>query len=214
MAKLARFANSQSRQACVAMQRVFRYLSGHDDLGITFHKEECLELVGYVDSDFAGDRSSGIAGKSTTGFLFKLGEKSGAISARSKLQSTTATSTQHAEYIALFEAVKEGIYIRSILRDIGLLKTPEPATVIFEDNSACLQLAHNPVHHDERNKHYEVKLHYIREMVEEGSIKVVKISSEENIADLLTKAVGPNILGHLVDGLMGVPGYCSSERAC
>ena len=198
---LSRFANHQSPQAVAAMQHLLAWLAGTTDHGLTFNKVDGhIELVGFVDSDFAGDYSSGIAGRSTSGFAFYLGWGSSApISFKSKRQSTTATSTQHAEYIALFAAVKEAMFLRAVLQEIGIVLT---ATTIFEDNSSCIQLAHNPVHH-ERTKHYEVKLHYVREMVESGDIQVVKIHSSENIADLLTKPVTPQVLRSLVSGLLG-----------
>ena len=199
---LARFANHQSTEAVCAMQHLLRYLAGTQDYGVTFHKTNGkLELYCYSDADFAGDYSSGIAGKSTTGFVCYLGGKgqTGPISAKSILQSTTATSTQHAEYIALFTAVKEVMYLRDVLKEIGLDLSK---TIIFEDNEACIVLARNPVHH-ERTKHYEVKLHYTREMLDAGYILIHYIDTKENVADLLTKPVTPQVLKHLLERLLG-----------
>ena len=82
----------------IAAKRVIRYLQGTKSLGITY--SSCQgELHGYADSDFAGDIDDA---KSTGGYTFLMGN--GAICWSSKKQSTVATSTTHAEYIAGFEA--------------------------------------------------------------------------------------------------------------
>jgi hypothetical protein len=135
-------------------------------------------VIAYCDADYAGDVDKR---RSTTAYAFMLA--GGSISWASKLQPTVATSTTEAEYMAAFFAVQEAIYVRRLMRDLGF---EQRMTQIMEDNQGCIFLSENPVFH-QRTKHIDVKYHFVRERVESGEVKLVYVTTTDQLADLLTK---------------------------
>jgi hypothetical protein len=121
------------------------------------------------------------------------------ISWTSRKQTIVALSSTEAEYIACGEAVQETLWTRQLLQEIGL-GTTEPTTV-YVDNQSAIALATNSKHH-QRTKHINVRHHFIRQHVDEGSIKLTWTPSEHQLADILTKPVGPNIFIRLRDQLV------------
>jgi hypothetical protein len=186
--KLSRYTSNPSEQHIVAGKRIFRYLSKYIDTGITLSSDNSNELnryiSGYCDSDFAGDIATA---KSTTGYVFLLAN--GPISWKSKLQSIVAQSTTEAEYIAINTAVKEAIYIKQLLSELGHYN--QNKFPIYTDNNGALLLAQNPIFH-ERTKHIAVKYHYIRHQIDNGIIDIIWVPSEKQKADGLTKPLDKN----------------------
>ena len=85
---------------------------------------------------------------------------------------------------------QEILWLRQLLTDIGM--KPEKATVLHCDNKSAIALASNDKHH-QRTKHINVRHHFIRQLVEEGTILLSWVPSEEQLADILTKPLGPTI---------------------
>ena len=117
------------------------------------------------------------------------------------MQPTVALSSSEAEYMAASLATQEATYLRRLLRDLGIKQTG--GTTIFEDNQGCIALAKNPVHH-ERTKHIDIKWHYIREKVIDGTVKLTYIPTAHQIADCLTKSLQRIQLSSLRPGLLGM----------
>ncbi|KAH9733955.1 Integrase catalytic domain-containing protein [Citrus sinensis] len=138
------------------------------------------QCVGYCDSDFAGDLDKR---RSTTGYVFTLG--GGLVSWRSILQSTIVLSTTKAEYMAATEAVKEVIWLKGLLGDLGVI---QENIAVFCDNQSAIFLANNQTYHA-RTKHIDVKYHYVREIIESGVVLLRKIDTKDNPSDMLTKVV-------------------------
>ena len=113
---VSRFANNPSSEHFHAIDQILRYLAGSQDRGITFGGKEKLKLVGYSDSDWAGDRADR---KSTSGFVFTL--NGGPVSYASKKQAVVALSSTEAEYVALSLAAREATWLRLLLTELGLL---------------------------------------------------------------------------------------------
>jgi hypothetical protein len=110
----------------------------------------------------------------------------GPIAWKSKLQTSVATSSVHAEYVALYDATRETVWLRQLLKELGVeQKNP---TVIFEDNKGCISLTSNN-RTDPRTKHINVKFHYTREQVANNTIRVEYKNTEDMLADPLTKPV-------------------------
>lgn len=177
--KLARYASNPSNIHFTAVKRVFKYLKGTKDYGITYYKNASRFISGYCDADYAGDL---ISAKSTTGYIILLA--GGIISWKSKLQSIIAQSTTEAEYIAINTIIKEAVYIKALLEELGYYyqnKFP-----IYTDNNGALLLAKNPIFH-ERTKHIAVKYHYIRDLIIKGIIDLNYIPSKGQKSDGLTK---------------------------
>ena len=184
--QLSQFNADPSITHMIAAKRVIRYLQGTKSLGITYSCQG--ELHGYADSDFAGDIDDA---KSTGGYTFLMGN--GAICWSSKKQSTVATSTTHAEYIAGFEAAREAAWLQLLLDNIRVSGIPIPSEkpiTIYEDNTGCIALTKNPANHS-KTKHIHVKYHYLRQQSEIGEIQLVQCGTNDMTADILTKALPP-----------------------
>ena len=88
-----------------------------------------------------------------------------------------------AEYTALAAAVKEALWLKKILLDLRL---PVDSIPLHEDNQACIKIAENPVFHN-RTKHIEVRAHFVRDHLLKGDVTLPYISTEHQLADILTK---------------------------
>lgn len=181
-------------------KRILRYIAGTTDYGIWYTHISNPKLVGYTDSDWAGSLEDR---KSTSGHIFSIG--SGAISWTSKKQPTTALSSTEAEYVAATSAACQAIWLRRLLQDLSL--NQEGATEILCDNMSTISMAKNPVFHG-RTKHIEIKHHFIREMVNEGSIELKFCPTNNQVADILTKGLSPAKHVYLRK-LMGVSNFAS-----
>jgi hypothetical protein len=123
--------------------------------------------------------------------MFSFG--SAAVTWSSKKQPTVALSSTEAEYRGAAVAACEVAWLRTLLEDLGV--QVDQQVVIHCDNLSSIQLARNPVFHA-RTKHIEVHYHYVRERVLAGDIDLVYVSTEEQIADIFTKALGAKKLQH------------------
>ena len=184
----SRFISNPKRDHWTAVKRIFRYLKGNPDGGITFGlNSEQTNLIGYSDSDYANDLDQR---KSVTGYVFLL--NGGAVCWSSKKQSTVARSTTEAEYMALGAAAAEAMWIRQFIAEMGMALEPTQLIgkpiVLFGDNQGSIKLAENPVYHA-RTKHIDIQHHYIRELVESNSIQVQYTPTTQMLADFLTKGL-------------------------
>lgn len=138
-----------------------------------------MNLVGYTDSDYAGDLDDR---RSTSGFTFILA--SGAVSWASKKQPVVALSTTEAEYIAAASCACQCIWLRRVLEKIGFEEKTE--TVIRCDNNSAIQLSKHPVFHG-KSKHIEVRFHYLRDLVNDGIVRLSHVPTGDQVADIFTK---------------------------
>jgi transposase InsO family protein len=177
---LSRTLENPSKENVVALKRVLRYLAGSIESGIIYTRtgsEGILE--GYSDSDYGGCCHTG---RSTSGVVVKYA--GGAISWYSQRQASVATSTTEAEVIAASEAAKEMIWLKRLFLEITTLDKSPP--YIYVDNSAAVRLSQNPEFH-RRTKHISLRHFYIRERVIEKELQVQQISTERQVADIMTK---------------------------
>ncbi|KAL7636900.1 UNVERIFIED_CONTAM: hypothetical protein RMT77_012658 [Armadillidium vulgare] len=176
---LARSVDNPSKEDITKVKRVFRYLKGTLEKGIIYRSNsEQNHLEGYSDADHAGDQKTG---HSTTGIVCLYA--GGAISWTSQKQSSVAISTTEAEIMAASEATKEIIWIHRLLGEITkVYKKP----TLWIDNEAAIKLSKNPEFH-KRTKHIKVRHFFVREKVQNDEIEVLKVSSENQLADGLTK---------------------------
>lgn len=181
---VSRFISNPGKVHWEAVKWLLRYLSGTRHYGLIFDGNTSDDKVlGYVDSDFAGDLDRG---RSLTGYVFKV--LGNTVSWKAQLQHIVALSSTEAEYIALTEAVKEAMWLKRFVKELGVKLE---GAVVLCDNQGAVQLAKNSVHH-ERTKHISVKLHFIREVVSSGKVEVEEVDTQVNSADMLTKALpGP-----------------------
>ncbi len=99
-----------------------------------------------------------------------------------------ATSTLDAEYIAGAEAAKEAVWIRNFINDLRIPGLYVKSVPLYIDCNSALRLTHNPEFHS-KSKHIDVKHHFIREKVEENILSTERVSTKDNLADILTKAL-------------------------
>lgn len=160
--------------------RIVRYLTSTKDIKLhMFDEKETISLTAYTDSDWAEDR---LTRKSISGVICKV--LGGTVSWSSRKQDIVSTSTTEAEFYALSEAVKEVQWLRNILHDFHV-NINDPI-VINSDNQSTIKMVENSKF-SSRTKHIDVRLHFVRDCVSLGKIKLKYCSSEDNVADLLTK---------------------------
>jgi hypothetical protein len=180
---LSRFMESPTAEHMVAIKRVLRYIAGTLHYGCYYQREKEAQLTGFSDSDLAGDLDTR---KSTTGVLYFLG--SSLITWQSQKQRVVALSSCEAEYIAATTAACQGVWLARLLAE---LKGENVRSITLKmDSESAIQLSKNPVFHD-RSKHIDVRYHYIRECIEENRVKLQSVRTAEELADILTKALGP-----------------------
>ncbi|GJS95180.1 hypothetical protein Tco_0802148 [Tanacetum coccineum] len=124
--------------------------------------------------------------KSPTGYVFVLNR--GAIDWKSSKQSTTAMFATEAEYIAASEAAMESVWIGKFISELGILPTINEPIKMFCDNSAALLIANEPGV-QRGAKHYHRRYHYVRECIKLGKINLLKVHTDDNLADPFTKAL-------------------------
>ncbi|TGZ52773.1 Retrovirus-related Pol polyprotein from transposon TNT 1-94 [Temnothorax longispinosus] len=180
--RLAQFNNNPRKRHWLAAKRVLRYLAGTTDLGLLFFRTY-QSLTSYSDADW-GDCA--IDRRSFTGYAFLLG--GAAISWKSQKQRTVALSSTEAEYVSMTEAFKEGLYLRSLLTELGLGRMAIYIVVLYIDNRGAQYLAHDHMYHH-RTKHINIRYHFLRQSVAEGLVTLEHVPTNEMVADILTKAL-------------------------
>jgi hypothetical protein len=176
---VSRFMADPGKEHWDVVKRILRYIKGTLDVSLCFRGLQFI-VKGYVDSDFAGDLDKR---RSTTGYVFTLA--GGAVIWLSKLQSVVAISTTEAEYMAATQACKEAIWIQRLMEELG---HSQQQIVVYCDSQSALHIARNPVFHS-RTKHIDVQYHFVREVVEKGSVDMQKIHTKDNLADVMTKSI-------------------------
>ena len=124
---------------------------------------------------------------------------------KSKLQSTVALSSCESEYIALCAAAQEAVHLKALFSElVPVVKGGRSGTpiVVYEDNRATIDISRNPCLH-EKQKHVDVKYHYVRECVLEARIRVQYLRTDLMLADVLTKAVQIGVWMRLISPVMG-----------
>jgi hypothetical protein len=165
----------------VALKRILRYVRGTLHLGLQLHRSNIEELTVYSDADWAGCPETR---KSTSGYAVFL--SANLISWSSKQQATFSRSSAEAEYRAVANAVAEASWLRQLLLE---LHTPlRQAIVVFCDNISVVYMSSKPVQH-QRTKHIEIDLHFVRDQVALGQIKVLHVPTSSRYADIFTKGL-------------------------
>lgn len=195
---LSQFNQCPHPDHMTAAKNVLKYLATTADRGIRYVKGGGpLEV--YADADWAQcpmDR------RSYSGYVVMCG--GGPIAWEAKKQPTVATSSTEAEYMSLTNAAKEIKFIRSILEELGLQYFYRGGpTTIKDDNQGAIHLANNNGY-SARTKHIDVRHHFIRECVERKEVKLEYVSTEDNLADIFTKPLGPIIHSRLTNKITAV----------
>ncbi|XRB23034.1 retrovirus-related Pol polyprotein [Pseudoscourfieldia marina] len=177
-------------EAC--KKHVLRYLSGTINRGIKYNTNSNvpLKLIGYCDASWGDNHENR---RSTSGYIFFL--NGGPISWASYLQTTVALSTVESEVMALTEAIKEAIYIRRLLESLGAAQ--EGPTIIYTDSTGAEALVDHPTSH-RRTKHIEIRREFIKFHIGHETVKIERVSTKDQLADIMTKPLRQDIHNYLV----------------
>ncbi|GJQ94001.1 ribonuclease H-like domain-containing protein [Tanacetum coccineum] len=164
-----------------ALKRILRYVQGTLDYGLQLFSSSTLDLVAYSDADWAGCPTTR---RSKSGYCVFLGNN--LLSWYSKRQPTLFLSSAEAEYRGVANVVAETCWLRNLLRE---LHTPlSSATLVYCDNVSAVYLSCNPVQH-QRTKHIEIDIHFVRDLVAAGQVRVLHVPSRYQFADIFTKGL-------------------------
>ena len=185
---LSRFMQKPTKMHLKLARGILHYLIPTKDYDLKYWRtNKPLQIEGDSDSDWASD----IDFQSISGYTFRLNRASALVSWRSGKQSLVAASSCEAEYIALFHAALEGLFIRLVLSE--LLLAPPQTVMLYGDNIGSITLAKHPAYH-RKTRHINIKYHCIRKYVKNKSIALSYIPSKDNTADMATKPIkGPNM---------------------
>jgi hypothetical protein len=178
---VARYMQTPHESHWKAAKRILRYVRGTVQFGIHYNSGGTPLLVGFTDSDWAGDTDDR---KSTAGYVFSLG--SGPVTWACKKQQAIALSSAEAEYRAAVNASQEALWLRQILSEFGFQH--QHPTKLWCDNQSAIKLAKDPVQH-QRSKHIELHMHFIRKLIHDQVIEVLFCPTEDQVADIFTKSL-------------------------
>ena len=179
---VSRYMHDPRSEHLDAVHHILRYLKGSPGKGLWFKKNGHLNVDGYSDADWAScldDR------RSTSGYCVFVGGN--LVSWRSKKQSIVSRSTAEAEYRAMSLGLSEMLWVRNLLSELKVLR--KGPLKVWCDNKSAISIANNPVQHD-RTKHVEIDRFFIKGKLDEGIIELKHVSSENQVADSLTKGLG------------------------
>ncbi|KAJ0590495.1 putative RNA-directed DNA polymerase [Helianthus annuus] len=168
-----------------SVKRIIRYLQGTTSFGLTLGTFSDLSLRAYTDADWAGCPDTR---RSTSGYCVYLG--SNLLSWSSKRQAVVSRSSAEVEYRGVANVVAELCWLRNLL--LELRRPLRKASVVYCDNISGIYLSGNPVQH-QRTKHIELDIHFVRDMVQRGDVRILHIPSRYQIADIFTKGL-PRVL--------------------
>jgi hypothetical protein len=164
------------------VNRIFYYLNGTKEYGINFRAGK-VELVGWVDASHLQYKD----GRGHFGYCFALGKHDGAFYARSqKMKLVTPAGSTETEYVAMYEAATEIVFLRNLLSELGF--SQKGPTVLYEDNESAIHMV-NGRGSFHKSKHVNVKFHYTRDLVKKGIVDIVYCPTKKMRADVLTKGL-------------------------
>ncbi|KAJ4744919.1 Transposon Ty1-NL2 Gag-Pol polyprotein [Rhynchospora pubera] len=177
----SRFQANPGMAHWTAVKNILKYLKRTKDSILVYGGDQELVVSGYTDASFQTDRDDS---KSQSGFVFLL--NGGAVSWKSSKQDTTADSVTEAEYLAAGEAAKEGVWIKEFLTELEVVPSISGPVDIYCDNTGAIAQSKEPRSH-QKTRHILRRFHLIRQLINDGWVKVKKVDGAANTADPLTK---------------------------
>lgn len=187
---LSQFSSRPGPAHWTAVKRVFRYLKGSLDYGITYGRKgeprtqayyKNFRLEGYTDADWGANP---VDRRSISGYTFLIG--GGLVAWSSKKQAVVALSSTEAEYMAVSYAARHAIWMRQLLAELNFEQVH--ATDLRADNMSAIALSKDNIQHA-RTKHIDIRHHFIRECIAADTISLKYVPTADNVADLFTKAL-------------------------
>ncbi|KAJ1599476.1 hypothetical protein NDA14_002818 [Ustilago hordei] len=191
---LARHMHEPSQEHYQAAQRVLCYLESTRQVGLVYRASESQEpLVAHSNANWASDAT--IQRRSTSGSVALV--YGNPVAWKSATQKCVSLSAVEAEFIAATEATREVLFLKQLLRSIGIA-TGTPT--VYSDNTGCIQVSKDPAQHW-KLKHIDTKYHFIRNNVQEGRVQIKYVDTTRNLADVLTKPIGRQAMQQARSGL-------------
>uniref|UniRef100_A0A6N2KBQ3 Uncharacterized protein n=2 Tax=Salix viminalis TaxID=40686 RepID=A0A6N2KBQ3_SALVM len=175
------FMHDPRSQHMSALKRIIRYVKGTSTFGLHLYPSSIHDLLSYTDADWGGCPDTR---RSTSGYCVYLGDN--LISWSAKRQPTLSRSSAEAEYRGVANVVSESCWLRNLLLELHC--PVSKATLVYCDNVSAVYLSGNPVQH-QRTKHIEMDIHFVREKVARGQVRVLHVPSRYQIADIFTKSL-------------------------
>ncbi|GJW21098.1 ribonuclease H-like domain-containing protein [Tanacetum coccineum] len=178
---------------------------GTVDFGLQLYLSTTTSLVGYTDADWAGFPSTR---RSTSGYCVFFGDN--LLSWSSKHQHTLSRSSGKAKYHGVANVFAETAWLRNVLRK---LHSPlSTATIVYCDNVSAVYLSANPVQH-QRTKHIEIDIHFVRDVVTAGQVRVLHVPSRYQFAYIFTKGLPSALFEDFRSSLSVRPSFARTAGA-
>ena len=196
----ARYVKTPRQAHMNAAKRILRFLYHTRERSLVYATSDSKSIIikAFVDSSWANDIDTR---RSRFGYAIYVGKC--LVAWCSKLHPALAMSSAEAEYTAATEVTKT---IKWIVSLISFLGTPPLTPVeVYEDNDACRIMA-STTQVSGRNKHFDLRQHFVRNQVNAGLIKLLPIRTKHQIADIMTKPTArPTFEKHAAALLDGLP---------
>ncbi|XP_038122327.1 secreted RxLR effector protein 161-like [Culex quinquefasciatus] len=178
----ASFQSSATEEHWVHLKRVLRYLQGTLDYKLVYQRTDSVVGVeAFADADWGNDPTDR---KSVSGFVLKLHGQT--VNWSTRKQTSVALSSTEAELMSLCQASCEVMWMLNLLASIEY-EVPHPVTV-YEDNQPCISVTADP-RKLKRMKHIDVQYRFVKELIDNGKLRLQYLSTEEQVADLMTKGL-------------------------
>ena len=200
----AKFMSNPGPSHLSAAKRILQYLKGTAHLCITYCQQDSEDnwhmanlMWGYADADHTGDPESR---KSVTGYVMLL--NGGAVLWSSTCQVIVALSSSEAEFYATSAAGQDVCYLRMLMDQLGCVQI-QP-TLVFEDNWSCIYLSWNSTMY-KKSKLIDVRVYHLRNLCNDGTMTLEKVTTGEQAADTFTKALPQTAFEMHCETMMGKP---------
>jgi hypothetical protein len=196
---LGKFLTCYTKEHFVLAKRVLRYLQGTRDYGLVWNKPVSpgLQLVAYADADLGNEKDDC---RSITGYVLQLNGYT--FCYKSKKQPIMTDDTCSAEFVAASECSNMIMWTHNLCEELKLKRTT--LTILYEDNQAAIKVI-GEVSSGYKVRSVDLKFHKIRDFVERKVFRVEYCPSEDNVADIFTKPLGPQQFAKLRERLNVLP---------